>query len=144
MANAQEDQLPQQLDALDPAITALAGALRDLRGIHKDFPEGAELHSLWRIVQMASAAALVEHARLIGMDVAAQEQRLTDKGWTLWRDLVDSGSDSETASEPELESTNELVESTARPQPHLLIGEDSHVYVAVPLALSATQLQKGD
>ena len=146
MATNDKATLSKMLDDITPAANDLTKALQALGSIHDDQPEAAELRELWHIAHCVARSAVVEHARLVGMDVTVHEQRLIDTGSGPWRDLVDSGSDGETAGEPLAASTNDPVETAAKPQLHLLIGEDSHVYVAVPLALEATQLttMKGD
>lgn len=140
MATTDTEALSKMLDDITPAVRNLTEAMRTLGSIHGDLPEADELRELWSIAHKVTRAAVVEHARLIGMDVTVHEQRLNDMGSAPWRDLVDSGSDSDTAGRPPVASTNDSVETAAKPQVHLLIGEDSHVYVAVPLALTPTQL----
>ncbi len=140
MAKHSDLMLGMMLNDLAPSVEDLTRALKTLGSIHDDQPQAAELRALWRLVLLVFRSALVEHARLIGMDVTVQEQALIDKGWVPWRDLQQGSADGETADEPPLATTNQKVEGTAQPQLHLLIGEDSNVYVAVPLALNPTQL----
>lgn len=115
-------------------------AVAQVARLHEDEPEGAAIAQVWHQARLVLASALVEHQRLLGVNVKAAEQALCDAGWVPWRDLQDSSSDSETVAPPTVEETNALTPTALEPQLHLLRWRDSHLYVAVPLAVDLSQL----
>lgn len=129
-------------------VADLNRAIRTLRDLHRSQPAGSEIEAVWKFFRLAGAAAFVEHSRLLGRDVTHLEARLLDKGCPPWRDLIDSGSSSETASKPHLEVANEPPPRPLEPQLHLIRDEHNHIYVAVPLnpelRIETTTTNKGD
>lgn len=123
---------PERLEELSQAVDELAKAVKVMRHLHSEVPAQKELKELWHVVQRVDAAAFVEHARLLGVDVSIHEARLEAKGWAVWRDLITVSTDDETVAQPRPEVSGDAVEGAALPQSHMFVGEDSHLYVAVP------------
>lgn len=74
---------------LTETVVQLQRVLRTLRDLDVDSEQASSIHSVWNTVRLVSASAMVEHLRLLGMDVSVGEQQLHDKGSAPWRDLVD-------------------------------------------------------
>ena len=129
---------------LTPVTGELKTALHSLRSLHAGEREGAAIEEVWRTVQRVCASALVEHWRLLGLDVTRQEARLEARGSAPWRDLIVSSSDSETEALTAPDEPNKRVEAAVEPQLHLL-QESSHLYVVIPLApLNSLTTHQGD
>lgn len=98
---------------LDELAVKLKQVLREFRSLHSDEPEGEAINTVWNVVRLVSASALIEHLRLLGVDVTAHEQELKRGRSVVWRDLLYNGGDSETGdlatvNEPDAMCTEQL------------------------------------
>lgn len=78
------------------AVSRLSFSLRMLCQYRTDGPRGLEIYEVWNTVRKVVDSAWVEHQRLLGIDVSAQEEHLRATGWLPWHDLYDDGSDGRT------------------------------------------------